>query len=140
MATLQTQKTHTGNTVYLMIAGKVVGMAQDINGSRSFGTQAQYELGSAMPVEHVYGQYEGTVTLNRIRMKTDSLDQLGLVALGEDILQKDVIDIVVMDNLNQQVIVAYRGCTANDLSETFSIGQGATESATFSFLESRSVK
>lgn len=140
MATESNQRVVSGNTVYLMIAGRIIGRAQDINGSRSFGTQAVREIGSIMPQEHVYLQYEGTVTLSRLRMKRESLDQLGLVALGEDILQRDIIDIVVMDNLTQEVIVAYRGCTANSVSETFAEGQVATENAEFSYLESRAVR
>lgn len=140
MATQANQKVHSGNTVYLMVNGKVIGRAQSIDGTRSYGTEAIHEIGSIMPQEHVYLRYEGTISLSRMRMKTESLDQLGLTALGEDILTRDVIDIVVMDNLTNQVIVAYHGCSANDTSETFAEGQVSTEDATFSYLEARSVK
>lgn len=140
MATQANQKVHSGNTVYLMVNGRVIGRAQSIDGTRSYGTEAVHEIGSIMPQEHVYLRYEGTVSLSRLRMKTESLDQLGLTALGEDILTRDVIDIVVMDNLTNQVIVAYRGCSANDTSESFAEGQVSTEDATFSYLEARNVR
>ena len=140
MATQANQKVHSGNTVYLMVNGRVIGRAQSIDGTRSYGTEAVHEIGSIMPQEHVYLRYEGTISLSRMRMKTESLDQLGLTALGEDILQRDVIDIVVMDNLTNQVIVAYRGCSANSTSESFAEGQVSTEDAEFSYLEARSVK
>lgn len=140
MATQANQKVHSGNTVYLMVNGRVIGRAQSIEGTRSYGTEAIHEIGSIMPQEHVYLRYEGTISLSRMRMKTESLDQLGLTALGEDILTRDVIDIVVMDNLTNQVIVSYRGCSANDTSESFTEGAVSTEDATFSYLEARSVK
>lgn len=117
-----------------MVNGKVIGRAQSIDGERQYGTTGVYEIGSIMPQEHVYLRYEGTITLNRFRMKKESLDQLGLAALGEDILKRGVIDIVVMDNLSKQVIITYRGCTAESLSETFSVGEITAEDSTWQYL------
>lgn len=134
MATQKQQSVHTGNTVLLMVNGKVIGRAQSIDGERQYGTTGVYEIGSIMPQEHVYLRYEGTITLNRFRMKKESLDQLGLAALGEDILKRGVIDIVVMDNLSKQVIITYRGCTAESLSETFSVGEITAEDSTWQYL------
>lgn len=134
MANVNEQSVDTGNTVYIMVNGNVLGRAQSLEGERSYGTEGVYEIGSIMPQEHVYLRYEGTITLNRLRMKRESLDKLGLGALGEDILEKGVIDIVVMDNLTNQVIIAYRGCTAQDLSESFNANEISTEAATFAYL------
>lgn len=134
MASVTQQTVHTGNTVLLMVNGKVVGRAQSISGERQYGTTAVHEIGSIMPQEHVYLRYEGSITLNRFRMKKESLDQLGLAALGEDILQRGVIDIVVMDNLSNQVIITYRGASAVSLSETFSVGEIAAEDSTWAYL------
>lgn len=139
MATEANQSVQSGNTVYLMIGNKVIGRAQSISGQRSYGTEGVYEIGSIMPQEHVYLRYEGTITLERLRMKKESLDLLGFVALGEDILKRDIINIVVMDNLTKQVIISYNGCSANDVSEDFSVGAIATESITFSYLTSKGV-
>lgn len=139
MATQNEQTVHTGNTVLLMVNGKVIGRAQSINGERQYGTTGVYEIGSIMPQEHVYLRYEGTITLNRFRMKKESLDQLGLAALGEDILQRGVIDIVVMDNLTKQVIISYRGCSAESLSETFSAGEITAEDSTWQYLTATGV-
>jgi len=139
MATQNQQSVHTGNTVLLMVNGKVIGRAQSISGERQYGTTGVYEIGSIMPQEHVYLRYEGTITLNRFRMKQESLDQLGLAALGEDILQRGVIDIVVMDNLTNQVIISYRGCTAQSLSESFSVGEITSEDSTWAYLTAANV-
>ena len=136
MASVTNQTVHTGNTVYLMVANKIIGRAQSISGERQYGTPGVYELGSIMPQEHVYLRYEGTITLERFRMKKESLDQLGLAALGEDILQRDIIDIVVMDALTKEVIVTYYGCSCNSLSESFSSGEISSESSVFSYLSS----
>ena len=136
MASVTNQTVHTGNTVYLMVANKIIGRAQSISGERQYGTQGVYELGSIMPQEHVYLRYEGTITLERFRMKKESLDQLGLAALGEDILQRDIIDIVVMDSLTKEVVVTYYGCSCSSLTESFSVGEIAGENASFMFLNS----
>ena len=140
MASVTQQTVHTGNTVLLMVNGKVIGRAQSISGERQYGTTGVYEIGSIMPQEHVYLRYEGTITLDRFRMKKESLDQLGLAALGEDILQRGVIDIVVLDNLTKQVIISYRGCSAESLSETFSVGEITAEDSTWQYLTASGVE
>lgn len=140
MASVTNQTVHTGNTVYLMIGNKVIGRAQSASGQRSFGTEGIYEIGSIMPQEHVYLRYEGSVTLERMRMKKEDLASLGITALGEDILKRDIIDIIMMDNLTKQVVVAYRGCSAQDYSEAFNANQVTTESTTFLYLSSSKSK
>lgn len=139
MASVTNQSVHTGNTVYLMIGNKVIGRAQSASGERQYGTQGVYEIGSIMPQEHVYLKYEGTLTLERMRMKKEDLAKLGITALGEDILKRDVIDIVMMDNLTKEVVVAYRGCSAQSYSESFTANEITTESTTFMYLTSASV-
>lgn len=52
-----------------MIGNKIIGRAQSASGERQYGTQGIYEIGSIMPQEHVYLKYEGTITLERMRMK-----------------------------------------------------------------------
>lgn len=134
MASEVKQSVQTGNTVLLMIKGKPVGRAQSASGQRSYGTTGVYEIGSIMPQEHVYLKYEGTLTVERLRMKKENFAKLGYASLGEEILKKDVIDIVVIDNLTKQVIVSYHGCSANDYNETWNTNEIVTESVTFSYL------
>lgn len=109
MATERKQTVHTGNTVYLMVGKHVVGRAQSASGERSYGTEGVYEIGSIMPQEHVYLRYEGSINVERLRMKKENFAKLGFAALGEDILQKDIIDLVVVDNLTNEVIISYHG-------------------------------
>lgn len=139
MASVLNQSVHTGNTVYLMIGNRIIGRAQSASGERSYGTQGVYEIGSIMPQEHVYLRYEGNLTLERMRMKKEDLASLGITALGEDILLRDVIDIVMMDNLTKSVVVAYRGASAVSYSESFTSGEIVSESSQWSYLTSASV-
>lgn len=134
MASEVKQSVQTGNTVLLMIKGKPVGRAQSASGQRSYGTTGVYEIGSIMPQEHVYLKYEGTLTVERLRMKKENFAKLGYASLGEEILKKDIIDIVVIDNLTKQVIVSYHGCSANDYNESWNTNEIVTESVTFSYL------
>lgn len=135
MATQANQTVHTGNTVLLMVANTIVGRAQGVNAQRSFGTEPIHEIGTIMPVEHVQNRYEGTVTLERYFMKKKTLVDLGFARLGEDILQQDVLDIVVVDKLTHEIIRAYRACTLMDHSENFPVNAIAGENATFAYLK-----
>lgn len=93
-----------------------------------------------MPQEHVYLRYEGSVTVERFRMKKENLASLGFAALGEEVLQMDIMDIVLYDNYTQEVIVAYRGCSIDTYSETVNVGEISSESARFYFLTSANVR
>jgi len=139
MASVTNQSVHTGNTVYIMIGNKIIGRAQSLSGEREFGTEGVYEIGSIMPQEHVQLRYEGTLTLERFRMKKEDLESLGFASLGEDILQKDIIDIVLMDNQSKQVVVAYRGCTFTNYSESVDANEILSESAEVTYLTSSKV-
>ena len=134
-ATQANQSVHSGATVLLMIDGKVVGRAQGIDGRRSYGTEGVYEIGSIMPQEHIFNRYEGTVSVERCFVKKNNLAQLGFAALGEDILTRDILDIVVIDKASGSVIRAYRGCSAQDYSENFRTGTISGENASFAYLK-----
>lgn len=129
------QTVHSGATVLLMLDGKVVGRAQGIDGRRSYGTEAIHEIGSIMPQEHIYNRYEGTVSVERFFVKKGNLAELGYASLGEDILNQDILDIVVIDKASGNVIRAYRGCSVQDYSENFRTGAIAGENATFMYLK-----
>ena len=117
MARVADQSVQTGNTIYLIIEQTPIGRAQSLSAERSFGTEGVYEIGSIMPQEHVFLKYTGTVSLERYRMKKQSLATLGFAALGEEVLNIDIIDIVTVDNLTNEVIIAYRGCSIDTYSE-----------------------
>lgn len=134
MATQANQTVHSGNTVLLKVNGAIVGRAQSLDGRRSFGTEGVYEIGSIMPQEHVNNRYEGTVQLERFLIKTADLAKVGMAALGEEILTKDIIDIEVIDKATGNTVRVYRGCTAVDYSENFRVGAISGENASFQYL------
>ena len=135
MATQANQTVHTGATVLLMIGNKVVGRAQGLDARRSYGTEGVYEIGSIMPQEHIQNRYEGSCSLERFLMKKESLVDLGLAALGEEVLKLDILDIVVIDKASGEIIRAYRGCTISEYSENFRVGAISGENATFQYLK-----
>ena len=92
MASEAKQTVHTGNTVLLMIKGKPVGRAQSASGRREYGTTGVYEIGSIMPQEHVYLRYEGTLTVERLRMKKENFAKLGYASLGCLLYTSDAAD------------------------------------------------
>ncbi|AEW47487.1 virion structural protein [Bacillus phage B4] len=140
MASLANQTVQSANTVYFMIKNVPIARAQSISSERSFGTQGVYQIGSIMPQEHVYLRYEGSVTVERFRMKKENLASLGFAALGEEVLQMDIMDIVLYDNLTQEVVIAYRGCSIDSYNESVNVGEISSETARFYFLTSANVR
>jgi hypothetical protein len=134
MANLQKQTVHAGHTIKLKIGGKEIGRAQSIDGRRSFGQEGVYEIGSIMPVEYVALRYEGSVTLDKFKIRTQSLKELGLAALGVGILNMDVIDIEVTDSYTGAIVVVYRGCSLQEYSESFRANAISGENATWQYL------
>ena len=128
------QQVHSGNTVELYIAGKAVGRAQSISADADWGTETVHELGTIMPTEAVPLKYDGTVTLNRMRIRKNDLIKAGIVSLGADILQKVPIDIVVKDNTTGQVLEAYMGATLSRKTTDIRANEIIAEEATFVYL------
>lgn len=134
MASIAKQTAHAGHTIRFKIDGQEVGRGQSIDGRRSFGQQGQYELGSIMPQEHVPLRYEGTVAIDKFKIRKKSLKDLGLAALGVGILNMDVIDIEVTDKYTGDIVNVYRGCSLQDYSENYRVGAIAGENATWQYL------
>lgn len=135
MASLNNQTVHTGNTVGLWIAGHQIGKAQSLTASRSFGTQGVYQIGDIMPAEHVYLKFEGTVTLNRMRIRKSDLNSLGFAPLGADVLKMGIIDITVHDTTNgDKILEAYQGCSIENYNTEYRANEIVSESATYLYL------
>lgn len=134
MASVAQQSVHAGHTIRLKIDGQEIGRAQGLDGRRSFGQEGVYEIGSIMPQEHVALRYEGTVTLDKFKIRKKSLAELGLAKLGVGILNMDVIDIEVTDRYTGDIVIVYRGCSLQDYSENFRANAIAGENATWTYL------
>jgi hypothetical protein len=136
MASVTKQSVHAGHTIRLKVDGQEVGRAQSIDGRRSFGQEAVMEIGSIMPQEHVALRYEGSVTLDKFKVRKKSLAELGLAKLGVGILSMDVIDIEVTDRYTNDIVIVYRGCSLQDMSENFRTNAISGENATWTYLSS----
>ena len=134
MADIANQTVHAGHTIKFKIGGQLVGRGQSIDGRRSFGQQAQYELSSIMPQEHVPLRYEGTVTIDMFKIRKKSLKDLGLAALGVGILNLAVIDIEITDKFTGDIVTVYRGCSLQDYSENFRVNSISGQNATWQYL------
>lgn len=134
MASVKDQKTLSANLILIKVGSKIIGRAQSLSSERSFGTTGVYEIGSIMPQEHIYLRYEGTVTLNRFRLRKEDLVTIGLGALGEDVLQMDVFDIMLVDSSNNTVIETFVGCSIDTLSMTNNATEVTSEEARFFYL------
>lgn len=121
-----------------MAGNNLVGRAQSLTANRSFGTEGVYEIGSIMPQEHVYLKYSGSVSLERFRMISNNLASatMGIAALGEDILQKDIITINVFDSVTKNLVESFYGCSASSYNTAYRANSIVTESIEMLFLSS----
>lgn len=121
-----------------MAGNNLVGRAQSLTANRSFGTEGVYEIGSIMPQEHVYLKYSGSVSLERFRMISNNLASatMGIAALGEDILQKDIITINVFDSVTKNLVESFYGCSASSYNTAYRANSIVTESIEMMFLSS----
>lgn len=121
-----------------MAQNHLIARAQSLSANRSFGTEGVYELGSIMPAEHVYLKYTGSLTLERFRMVANNLasSAMNIAALGEDILQKDIITINIMDSVTRNVVESFFGCSASSYNTAYRANQIVSETIEFLYLSS----
>lgn len=134
--TLAGQSVESGNRIYIMAKNQLVARAQTLTGEADFGADYVREIGNYEAVEIYYTALSGTVTLTRLRMVDKDLVDLGLVSLGTDILNLAVLDINVLDSITDSLLVSYRGCSANTLTDTFQMNQTNTQELQFMYLYS----
>lgn len=138
MANLKNQQVHAGHTIKLKADGKEIGRARSVNARVSFGQEAVREISSNMPAEHVALTYDGSITIDKFRIRRKSLKDLGLGALGVGILNMNVIDIEITDKYTGDIIEVYRGCSLNEYSSTHTANAISGENATWVFLKADS--
>lgn len=136
MAKLTEQSVETGNSVIIMIGTEIVGRAQSLTAERSFGTTGVYEIGSIMPQEHVFLRFEGSITVNRLRLRKTNFYKKGVASVGDDVLKKGVIDISLVNNVSgeKSVIETYSGCSIDTYNTEIRANEIASEEARFLYL------
>lgn len=134
MASIYEQTTVSGNLILIKIDGHVIGRAQSLDPRINFGTEGVYEIGTIMPQEHVQLRYEGSFTLSRFLLRKDNLVEAGYMGIGEDILQKGIIDIEIQNKIDNKTLRVYRGCTFTDYTENHRANAISGEDATVQFL------
>ena len=151
MAKATYTNTHAAQLVELVIDApdmgmnnKVIGRAQRVANTVNFGTQNVYEIGSIMPKESIPLRYEGSVTIDNLLIRFDSLDSnkpegingSPVDSLGADVLEKYTFDIVVRDKLTKHIVRKYKDCTISASNEEITANALFASSATFFFLSS----
>jgi hypothetical protein len=136
MATLAGQKTETTNRIYIMMKHKVIGRAQNMTVNTDFGAERVYEIGNYMSPEIVYLKYTGSLNLERFRTIIDDLadDSMGITAMGEEILKRDVLDTNITDSITSKVVATYRGCSALTTDYSYQANSITSESLSMGFL------
>ncbi|MGG1673517.1 hypothetical protein ACIFOE_23325 [Paenibacillus sp. NRS-1783] len=136
MSIVKDQPAHAGHTIAFKINGVAVGRGQRLSGNRSFGTENQYEIGSIMPQESVPLKVDGSISMEKYRIRKKSLAELNLSSYGAGILNMPVFDIEITDKYTGDIIIVYRSCTLSESSEDFSANAMSGENATWKYLSS----
>ena len=134
MASIDAQTVHTGNTISIRIKNYEVGRAQSMTVDKDLGVEPVHEIGRYQAVEHVHTRYDGTITLNRSRLKHEDLQSVGLSPYGEDALQAATFDIIVQDKLSGAIIEAYLGCTVQSYNTEYRANEIVAETIVLKFL------
>lgn len=137
--TRQAVHSHVGIKIQLASTGKDIGSGriQTLNSDQDFGQQPVHGVGDYMPSEIVPTRFAGTLSLNAFRIRLKDLVDLGLAALGADILKLGVINIVMFDKHDSQVYRVYENCYCSRYSERVQEGAIAGEDATFLYTNVR---
>jgi len=137
MASIVQQQVHTGNTVRLKIAGKDVGGGQSINMNQDAGVEPVHVIGTPMPQEHVSQRWGAQITLSMFALRRADLADTDAESLGEDVLFRNLIDIEVLDNVTQEPVRTYEGCTLRSSSFTVQANAFAGRNVVFEALNVR---
>jgi len=150
MAKATKTNTHAAHLIELVIDAPemglnqvVIGRAQRIANTKNFGTQNVYEIGSIMPKESVPLRFEGSITVDNLIIRYDSLskikpigmDETGITSFAAEILEKETFDIVVRDKITKREVRRFKDCTLQSMSEDYTSNALLASTATFLYLD-----
>lgn len=131
---VEDHQTLTGNQILIQVEGRTIGRVQNMTARESFGTEPLYEVGSMLPAELVPLQWRGTLSIDKYRLKQDAVEGLGL-AFGEDVLKKNLFDVVIINKATGSIVEKFAGCVQADLGGNYPANRPATQNVTFLFQE-----
>lgn len=149
MAHTNLTNTHAAHLVEVVIDAPemgmnniVIGRAQRVSNTTNFGTQNVYEIGSIMPKESIPLRYEGSITLDNLLIRFDSVSATKptgvtgspVESLGADVLEKYTFDIIIRDKITKKVVRKYEQCTIASANTEVTGNALLAESATFYYL------
>lgn len=118
------------------------GRVQSFDADHDYGTQAVHGVGDYIPAEFVNLKFQGTITIDAFAIRTDDLVDLGLAALGLDILKTGLLDISLHEegpspydptSLSTAPLRVYRDVAITRYRESIREGQICGENATCFF-------
>jgi len=127
------QQSETGTVTSIYMNGKPVGRATSATAHIEYGTTGVWGIGDYMPYEYVFMRYNGQLTLEGIRMRTDNLVSAGIIALGEDVLKQGDTLVTIQDKYSHDLLASYSHCTPVSYNLQVRANQLVTEQAVFNF-------
>jgi hypothetical protein len=113
------KETMTGNRAIFKIAGKVIGVAQNVEVSDDFGLQEVDGLGNLEVQEYVPGKLTHRISGSSYFVVNQNLRQLNLVPESGDWLSSPEFEVEIQDALTNSTVESYVGCKFASHSRTY---------------------
>ncbi|UKM62959.1 hypothetical protein [Levilactobacillus phage ENFP1] len=127
------QQSETGTVTTIFMNSKAVGRATSATAQIEYGTTGVWGIGDYMPYEYVFMRYNGQLTVEGIRMRTNDMVSAGIIALGEDVLKQGDTLITIQDKYTHNLLASYSHCTPVSYNLQVRANQLVTEQAVFNF-------
>lgn len=127
---VKNHKTLSGNIVTVQIDGQPVGRALNVRYDEDFGTEPIYEVGSMLPAELIPQRWSCRLSIEKYALRERAFDGLN-VAYSEDILLKNLFDLIVKDRTTGKIIHLFRGCVQANAGGQIAANRPVNQNATF---------
>ena len=125
------KSTLTGNIISIKIRGQEVGRAQNITADTDFGLEDVSGIGDVLVQEHVNTKITHTFTMEKFIINKQSLLDLKIVPVSEDVLTMGLIDIEIINKEQGTLIKKYENCSCQNYSLRVAAHQIVGENATW---------
>jgi hypothetical protein len=109
------KSTLTGNIIVLKIAGTEIGRAQSATADTDFGLEDVSGIGDVLVQEHVNTKITHSFSLDKFIINKQTLLEIGVVPVSEDVLEMGVIDIEILTK-DGTLIKKYESCSCSNYS------------------------
>lgn len=119
MADIDSQNVFTGTIAEIRLGTHKIGLCQSVEGRRGFFAEPVYGVGQWQPADIVQHKYLVRLSVSKFFIRLATLDALGVLALGSDILSMGLLSLQIRDTVRGVPIRTYVDCVCNEYNEVY---------------------